>query len=61
MILTSFDSNIIKIDVNLKKKLFKIYAHIQIVFSLDYNKKLKIIASGSFDSSIKLWNSQDAS
>ena len=38
-----------------------IEAHNYEIYGLDYNKTLNIIASGSDDNSIKLWNGNDGS
>ena len=39
----------------------KISAHDDEIYGLDYNYSLIIIASGSNDNSIKLWNGNDGS
>ncbi|KAM3133139.1 WD repeat-containing protein 33 [Paramecium bursaria] len=62
IILTSSrDKYIIKTDVILKQQLFKIQAHNFYIYGLDYSMKLNLIASGSHDKSIKLWNAVDGS
>ena len=58
---SSYDKFIIKTDVNKKQKLLKIKAHNDNIYGLDYNKNQNIIASGSDDKSIKLWNGNDGS
>ncbi|KAM3133137.1 WD repeat-containing protein 33 [Paramecium bursaria] len=62
IILTSSrDKYLIKTDVILKQQLFKIQAHNFFIYGLDYSMKLNLIASGSLDKSIKIWNAVDGS
>ena len=59
---SSHDKTIIKTDIYKEQQLLKIKeAHYGWIFGLDYNKSLDIIASGSDDRSIKLWNGNNGS
>ena len=55
------DRSIIKTDFNKKIQLFKIVGHNNFINGLYYNKNLNIIASGSHDHAIKLWDGNDGS
>ncbi|KAM3137483.1 hypothetical protein pb186bvf_010456 [Paramecium bursaria] len=56
---SSYDGNIIKTVTKPKQQLFKLPAHTNSIYALDYNEIDDIIVSGSHDKSIKLWSGRE--
>ncbi|KAM3136066.1 U3 small nucleolar RNA-associated protein 13 [Paramecium bursaria] len=56
---SSVDKTVIKTDILTKQQVFKIKAHEDSIYGLDYNKLKDLIVSCSYDKSIKLWKNNN--